>query len=144
MSDERLNNLEEQAEAADQDQPGAPSWGYPAVRAAGFWLVLVAVLVAGVAIGGYLVPGDLLPGSPNASALAAAAEQDTLAEAIGDDVALAAEQSGVELEVTEIVAPALVFTIRAAEAGTCADFVGFEVDGGIGTVQVTPVIMCES
>lgn len=116
-------------------------------------LLLLALLV-GVALGIYAVPAGILPGDPDHEAALAAANQrlSSVEDILNDEVILElsidqaisranAESEDVDMALARML-PARVYTIRSDSLGTCADYVGFDIEGTLRSFRLAEPYAC--
>ena len=124
----------------------------------GFWALigglLLLALAGGVALGVYVIPAGILPGDDDyQSALdvanqrldeldAIAGVQAQLEGSISTTIAEAdAQTEDVDLELANTL-PALIYTVSASNVGTCADYVGFDVNGTLRSFRMAEPYPC--
>ena len=119
-------------------------WTRYAVRSAGFWLALGAVLIGGIVLGAYVIPSGVLPGTSDQAIVHLATIRE---EVIDRTNQTSADNSDVNLAV-ENELPALVYTVRVTgDADTtleesCADFLGYERGGEVLILRLTEPYFC--
>lgn len=149
---------------ADTQKMTAQQWANlygweSATGGARFWLVILALLLVGVALGVYAVPRGILPGTFDAhvgrrahngvaelEAELSALRESTAIErmlktGVEEGLAQANADGGAELVIHEM-SPAYFYTVRDTTSELCVNLLTFENEGDVQTVTVADEHPC--